>query len=64
LCTGAGTESDVLDRIVKFVADNPGKTKSAICAGIKKGRNLVWDTISDAVTLQLIECREGKYYRR
>jgi archaellum biogenesis ATPase FlaH len=60
----AGTESDVLDRIVQFVADNPGKTKSAICAGIKKGRNLVWDTISDAVTLQLIECREGKYYRR
>lgn len=60
----AGTESDVLDRIVQFVSDNPGKTKSAICAGIKKGRNLVWDTISDAVTLQLIECREGKYYRR
>ena len=60
----AGTESDVLDRIVQFVADNPGKSKSAICAGIKKARNLVWDTISDAVTLQLIECREGKYYRR
>jgi len=62
--TSAGSESEVLDRIVQFVADNPGKTKSAICAGIKKGRNLVWDTISDAVTLQLIECREGKYYRR
>jgi archaellum biogenesis ATPase FlaH len=60
----AGTESDVLDRIVQFVADNPGKSKSAICAGIKKARNLVWDTISDAVTLQLIECREGRYYRR
>lgn len=62
--TSAGSESEVLDRIVQYVADNPGKTKNGICAGIKKGRNLVWETIADAVTLQLIECREGKYYRR
>lgn len=62
--TSAGSESEVLDRIVQYVADNPGKTKNGICAGIKKGRNLVWETVADAVTLQLIECREGKYYRR
>ena len=62
--SSAGSESEVLDRIVQYVADNPGKTKNGICAGIKKGRNLVWETVADAVTLQLIECREGKYYRR
>ena len=62
--SSAGSESEVLDRIVQYVADNPGKTKNGICSGIKKGRNLVWETIADAVSLQLIDCREGKYYRR
>ena len=62
--SNAGAESELLDRIVQYVSDNPGKTKSAICDGIKKGRNLVWDTVDDAVELQLIECRQKKYYRR
>lgn len=61
--TTAGGETEMLDRIVQYVTDNPGKAKSGICDGLKKNRNLVWDTIDDAVQLQLIECRGKRYYR-
>ena len=60
----AGGETEILDRVVQYVADNPGKTKSGICDGLKKNRNLVWETIDEAVELQLIECRSKRYYKR
>jgi hypothetical protein len=62
--TTAGSETEVLDRVAQYVADNPGKTKSGICDGLKKNRNLVWETIDEAVELQLIECRSKRYYKR
>lgn len=62
--TTAGGETEILDRVVQYVADNPGKTKSGICDGLKKNRNLVWETIDEAVELQLIECRSKRYYKR
>jgi hypothetical protein len=62
--TTAGSETEVLDRVAQYVADNPGRTKSGICEGLKKNRNLVWETIDEAVELQLIECRSKRYYKR
>ena len=62
--TTAGGETEVLDRVAQYVADNPGRTKSGICEGLKKNRNLVWETIDEAVELQLIECRSKRYYKR
>ena len=62
--TTAGGETEILDRVVQYVADNPGKTKSGICDGLKKNRNLVWETIDEAVELQLIECRSKRYYKQ
>ena len=62
--TTAGGETEVLDRVAQYVADNPGKTKSGICDGLKKNRNLVWETVDEAVELQLIECRSKRYYKR
>jgi hypothetical protein len=62
--TTAGSETEVLDRVAQYVADNPGKTKSGICDGLKKNRNLVWETVDEAVELQLIECRSKRYYKR
>jgi len=62
--TTAGGETEILDRVAQYVADNPGKTKSGICEGLKKNRNLVWETIDEAVELQLIECRSKRYYKR
>jgi hypothetical protein len=62
--TTAGSETEVLDRVAQYVADNPGKTKSGICDGLKKNRNLVWETIDEAMELQLIECRSKRYYKR
>jgi len=61
--TTAGGETEVLDRVVQYVTDNPGKYKSGICDGLKKNRNLVWDTVDDAVELQLIQCRGKRYFR-
>lgn len=62
--TTAGGETEILDRVAQYVADNPGKTKSGICDGLKKNRNLVWETVDEAVELQLIECRSKRYYKR
>ena len=62
--TTAGGETEILDRVSQYVADNPGKTKSGICDGLKKNRNLVWETVDEAVELQLIECRSKRYYKR
>jgi hypothetical protein len=59
-----GAETELLDRIVQYVADNPGKAKSGIADGVRKNRNSVWDTVDDAVELQLIECRGKRYYKR
>jgi len=61
--TTAGGETEILDRVAQYVADNPGKTKSGICDGLKKNRNLVWETVDEAVELQLIECRSKRYYK-
>ena len=62
--TTAGSETEMLDRVTQYITDNPGKTKSGICDGMKKNRNLVWETIDEATELQLIECRQKRYYRR
>jgi archaellum biogenesis ATPase FlaH len=59
-----GAETEILDRVVQYVADNPGKTKSGIADGVRKNRNSVWDTVDDAMELQLIECRGKRYYKR
>ena len=61
--TTAGSETEMLDRVTQYITDNPGKTKSGICEGLKKNRNLIWDVIDEALELQLIVCRERKYYR-
>ena len=61
--TTAGSETEMLDRVTQYITDNPGKTKSGICDGLKKNRNLIWDVIDEALELQLIVCRERKYYR-
>lgn len=58
-----GDETELLDRIVQYVADHPGKPKSGIADGVRKNRNSVWDAIDDAVELQLIECRGKRYYK-
>jgi hypothetical protein len=61
--TTAGGETEMLDRVTQYITDNPGKTKSGICDGMKKNRNLIWDVVDEAVELQLIMCRDRKYYR-
>ena len=61
--TTAGSETEMLDRVTQYITDNPGKTKSGICDGMKKNRNLIWDVVDEAVQLQLIMCRDRKYYR-
>ena len=61
--TTAGSETEMLDRVTQYITDNPGKTKSGICDGLKKNRNLIWDVVDEAVELQLIVCRDRKYYR-
>jgi archaellum biogenesis ATPase FlaH len=61
--TTAGSETEMLDRVTQYITDNPGKTKSHICDGLKKNRNLIWDVVDEAVELQLIVCRDRKYYR-
>ena len=59
-----GTETELLDRVVQYVTDNPGTPRSGTCDGLKKRRSRVWDTVEGAVELQLIECRGKRYYRR
>jgi hypothetical protein len=61
--TTAGSETEMLDRVTQYITDNPGKTKSGICDGLKKNRNLIWDVVDEAMELQLIVCRDRKYYR-
>jgi archaellum biogenesis ATPase FlaH len=61
--TTAGSETEMLDRVTQYITDNPGKTKSHICDGLKKNRNLIWAVVDEAMELQLIVCRDRKYYR-